>query len=122
MDPSRYPQPMPSHMGDANTAYSQVMSHPQMAQPPPHMSMQMPPNPQQVSQQPLPHQRPHAAQQPYAAPISHYPGAENMQSNGNPGSATTSTSIIASPRLPLSQQPLLPSVSKVDETTGRKYT
>lgn len=122
MDPSRYPQTMPSQMGDANAAYSQVMPHPQMAQQPPHMSMQMPPNPQQVPQQPLPHQHGHAAQQPYSAPISHYPSAENMQSNGNPVSATTSTSIIPSPRLPPSQQPQLPSISKVDETTGRKYT
>lgn len=121
MDPSRYPPTMPSQMGDANAAYSQVMPHPQMAQQPPHMSMQMPPTPQQVPQQPLPHQHGHAAQQAYSAPISQYPNAENMQSNGNPVSSTTSTSIIPSPRLPPSQ-PQLPSVSKVDEATGRKYT
>ena len=127
MDPSRYPPAMPSQMADANSAYSQVMQHPQMAQQPHHMPMQMPPAPQQVSQPPLPHQvsHGHAAQPPYSAPISQYPSTENMHSNGNPVSATTSTSVIPSPRQQHSQQHSqsnLAPISKVDEATGRKYT
>lgn len=124
MDPSRYPPTMPSQMGDANAAYPHVMQHPHMAQQPHHMPMQMPPTPQQVSQQPLPHQvgHGHAAQPPYSTPISQYPSAENMQSNGDPVSATTSTSIAPSPRLPPGEPVELQSISRVDEATGRKYT
>lgn len=110
---------MPPQMGDASAAYSQTMHHPQMAQPPHHMPMQMPQNPQQ---QPLAHQvgHAHAAQQPYPAPMPQYSGAESAQSNGNPGPAPSS-SISAAPRPPPNQIHLQ-SISKVDEATGRKYT
>ncbi|CAI4216723.1 unnamed protein product [Parascedosporium putredinis] len=87
--------------------------------------MQMPPAPQQVSQQQLPPQHPHQvnhghpSQQQYSTPISQYPSSENIQSNGSQVAGTPATSIIPSPRLPPNQS-LLQSISKVDEATGRK--
>lgn len=119
MDPPRYPPTMPPQMGDASAAYPQTMHHPQMAQQPHHMPMQVPQNPQQ---QPLAHQvnHGHAAQQPYSAPMPQYSGAENTQSNGNPGPAPSSSINPAS--RPPPNQTQLQSVSRVDEATGRKYT